>query len=80
MEIYFVGLSSPALAIERVRQRVKAGGHGVPEADIERRYYESIEHLHRVMPICDYIEIYDKNPYANLEPTKSSGVNTAFGE
>ena len=22
----------------------------------------------------------DKNPYANLEPTKSSGVNTAFGE
>ena len=31
-----------------------------------------------LLPFLNTID--DKNPYANLEPTKSSGVNTAFGE
>ena len=37
VELYFVGLDNVELAKERVRQRVLAGGHGIPEKDIERR-------------------------------------------
>lgn len=59
VEIYFVGLDSVELAKLRVQDRVRNGGHGIPEEDIERRYFESIEHLKIVMPMCDHVELYD---------------------
>ena len=61
VEIYFVGLETPDLAKQRVLQRMQAGGHGVPEEDIERRYYESIKNLAMIMPICDHVELYDNS-------------------
>ena len=36
-----------------------AGGHGIPEQDIERRYQESFKQLKVVMPLCDVLELYD---------------------
>src|SRR3712207_6585578 len=33
-------LRSPELAVERVRQRVRAGGHNIPESVIRRRYFK----------------------------------------
>ncbi|MDP3739200.1 MAG: zeta toxin family protein [Hyphomonadaceae bacterium] len=36
--LYFLEVASPDLAVARVAQRVAAGGHGVPEADVRRRY------------------------------------------
>ena len=38
---------------------VSKGGHGIPDEDIERRYYESLKNLQRVISICDEINIYD---------------------
>lgn len=39
--IVFVFLKSPEVCIARVRNRVMAGGHDVPEEDIIRRFYRS---------------------------------------
>jgi len=43
--LHYLWLSSPAQAIARVRQRVRMGGHDVPEADIRRRFKRSLAHL-----------------------------------
>ena len=59
VSIYFVGLSSPELAKERVHQRVLSGGHGIPDEDIDRRYYESRKARIRILPVCDRVELYD---------------------
>ena len=59
VEMYYVGLDSAETAKKRVKERVKAGGHGIPEKDIERRYYESIKQLKEVLLMCDIVEIYD---------------------
>ena len=59
IELYYVGLDSAETAKHRVKIRVAAGGHGIPEKDIERRYYESLEQLKVVLPYCDRVEIYD---------------------
>ena len=59
VELYFVGLDTVELAKERVKQRVLSGGHGIPEKDIERRYYESLTNLKQVLPICDHVELFD---------------------
>jgi predicted ABC-type ATPase len=39
--IIFLFLKSPDVCIARVRNRVMAGGHDVPEEDIGRRFYRS---------------------------------------
>jgi predicted ABC-type ATPase len=38
-------LDSPSTNASRVAKRVLAGGHHVPERDIERRYYRSLRNL-----------------------------------
>lgn len=59
IELCYVGLASVDLAIKRVEQRVKDGGHGIPAEDIEKRYYESLNNLKKVIPICNRVTIYD---------------------
>lgn len=59
IELYYVGVDSVETAKERVRQRVLAGGHGIPEQDIEKRYQESLQNLKTVLPLCDLMVLYD---------------------
>lgn len=44
---------------ERVLARVSKGGHGIPESDIERRYYESFKNLNLIIDKCKLIAFYD---------------------
>lgn len=55
----YIGVESPEIAKERVKIRVSKGGHGILEDAIERRYYDSLLNLNRVLEICDEINIYD---------------------
>ena len=51
--LYF-WLRSPELAIERVKARVEAGGHNIPEETIRRRYKTGIDYFfHDYAPICE---------------------------
>lgn len=51
--LYF-WLSSPELAIERVKARVATGGHNIPEETIIRRYHVGIDYFfHYYAPICE---------------------------
>ena len=54
-----VGVENPNIAKERVRIRVSKGGHGIPDKDIERRYYDSLNNLNNVIIICDEVNIFD---------------------
>ncbi|MBC2426170.1 MULTISPECIES: zeta toxin family protein [Clostridium] len=55
----YIGVDSPETAKERVKIRVRKGGHGISDSDIERRYYESLNNIKEVIGICDEISIYD---------------------
>ena len=51
--LYF-WLNSPELAIERVRARVEAGGHNIPEETVRRRYFTGIHYFfHLYAPISE---------------------------
>lgn len=45
VHLFFLWLSSPELAVERVAHRVRAGGHNVPAETIRRRYSAGIRNL-----------------------------------
>ena len=46
--IVFVFLDSSDTCVARVQQRVKLGGHDVPESDIRRRYSRAITNFSRI--------------------------------
>ena len=59
VEMHYVGLDSVQLAKERIAHRVEQGGHGIPDADVERRYEESLTNLYKIIPFCDLVDLYD---------------------
>ena len=59
IELHYVGLDSAEIAKARIRQRVRDGGHGVSDEDIDRRYLESIKRLNEMPSICERILLYD---------------------
>ena len=51
--LYF-WLNSPDLAVERVKARVAAGGHNIPEETVRRRYRVGLKYFFRdYAPVCD---------------------------
>ena len=59
VDMYFVGLENADVAVKRVFDRVKQGGHGVKEEDIRRRYIKSQWNLIKAIQICNEVQIYD---------------------
>lgn len=45
VHMLYLWISSPELALQRIRERVKSGGHGVPESDVRRRYGRTLRNL-----------------------------------
>jgi predicted ABC-type ATPase len=45
VKLWFIALSSPELAISRVKERVAQGGHNISEEVIRRRYTAGLENL-----------------------------------
>jgi len=62
VEIIYLRLSSPQLAIRRVATRVKQGGHNVPRADILRRFARGWTNFQKVYrPLADAWAVYDNS-------------------
>jgi len=60
--ILYFWLSSPNLAIERVKTRVQEGGHDIPEPVIRRRYDLGIKNMFNLyIPIADYWMFIDNS-------------------
>jgi predicted ABC-type ATPase len=43
--MHYVGVESVDISLQRVAERVRRGGHGIPEEDIRRRYDVSLQNL-----------------------------------
>ena len=71
VHIWFVGLDRVERHLARVRARVKAGGHDIPEADIRRRYETSRENLAWLMPKLASLHVYDNSIEADPASGKS---------
>lgn len=65
VHLIFFFLENEEQAIQRVAQRVRSGGHNIPEADIRRRFTRGIYNLrHLYLPICDSVLVYN-NAHGN---------------
>lgn len=61
LNLYYIGVDSPLIAQERVKIRVAKGGHNISPHLIEKRFYESLENLKVIAPLCDDILLFDNS-------------------
>lgn len=59
--LVYIGLSSPELAIKRVRKRRIEGGHHVPPSDVRRRYQRSLKNLPVFFRLADTVSVLDNS-------------------
>lgn len=60
--IHYVMIQSASQAVQRVRLRVRQGGHHVPEADIRRRFQRSRKgFLQHYLPLADEWGLWDNS-------------------
>ncbi|AGB21602.1 hypothetical protein Mycsm_01180 [Mycobacterium sp. JS623] len=65
VHVWYVGLASPDLHIARVRNRVQAGGHDIPESSIRRRWRHSRLNLVQLLPHLTELRVYDNSADAD---------------
>lgn len=62
VEIVFLQLQSPKLALKRIAVRVSQGGHDVPKADVMRRFVRGGENFEKLYkPLADSWALYDNS-------------------
>ncbi|CAA9356641.1 MAG: hypothetical protein AVDCRST_MAG71-3079 [uncultured Lysobacter sp.] len=65
LHVMYFGLASPEQHIARVRARVAAGGHDIPEALTRARFESAQLNLLRLMPVLTRLQIYDNSAEAD---------------
>jgi predicted ABC-type ATPase len=60
--LVYVRLASPSLAVQRVRARVRAGGHHIPQEVVRRRFVRSLSNFWTMYrPIATTWRLYDNS-------------------
>ncbi|MEP6947189.1 MAG: hypothetical protein ABJA02_14810, partial [Acidobacteriota bacterium] len=68
VSLIFLWLDNVELAIERVKERVRLGGHDIPEDTIRRRYSRGLGNLFDLyIPIADAWRIFDSSRKIPIE-------------
>ena len=76
--VLFLWLRSPELAVQRVRERVRLGGHDVPEVVVRRRYQHGIRNFFDLyLPLATSWSVYD-NSVAQAALLLATGQGSAL--
>ena len=59
IRLYYVGLNSVEESLVRIENRVKKGGHNIPDSDVKRRFNKRFEDLVTILQYCDEATFYD---------------------
>ena len=78
--VFYVGLNSAEESVLRIANRVRKGGHDIPEEYVRLRYQNRMESLKRVLPLCDEVVFYDnENGFVKVAEIKNNTFNYTNG-
>lgn len=84
VHVWYVGLESMKLCVARVKARVAAGGHPIPEEKIRERYTKSPLNLIRLLPRLARLRVFDNSesgdPKAGKAPKPRLILETKRGK
>lgn len=61
VRLFYIGLDTAEESLSRIANRVKRGGHDIPQDDVVRRFACRWEAVAKVLPYCDEAEFYDND-------------------
>ena len=61
LNLWFCGLASPELHLQRVRSRVTKGGHNIPPEKIRERWDGSRKNLIKLLSYIHHLRVYDNS-------------------
>ena len=61
VRLFYIGLDTAEESLSRIANRVKRGGHNIPQDDVVRRFAGRWEAVTKVLPYCDEAEFYDND-------------------
>ncbi len=77
--LFYFWINSPKLALARIADRVKKGGHNIPKDVVLRRYKRSLDNLVNLfIPICDEWNITDNSAEKSTLIAKGKLVKSTF--
>ncbi|HEY0954806.1 MAG TPA: AAA family ATPase [Roseateles sp.] len=72
VHVWFAGLATPEMHLQRIAARVAAGGHDIPETKVRERFDTSRSNLVKLMPHLASLRVYDNSfeadPLAGKRP------------
>jgi len=63
--LYFICTVDPEINKNRIKQRVKLGGHNVPTEKVISRYFDSLKMLKDIIPLCHRVYFFDNSSEGN---------------
>ncbi len=77
---YYILTADPIINIYRVKTRVEAGGHDVPEDKIISRYDRALELVKDVVDVSDICHIYDNSEESPFRIFKKRKLESFYDE
>ena len=81
IELHYICLRSPDLALDRIRNRVALGGHDVPQPDVMRRFGRSPDLIPAAIDRSGETRLYDNSdpdrPHREVAVLSFDGLWTA---
>lgn len=61
IRLYYVGLDSLQESLQRIENRVRKGGHNIPQHDVETRFARRFSDVTKILPYCDEARFFDND-------------------
>ena len=77
VRMFYVALDTAEESLNRIENRVRRGGHSIPEDDVLRRFGGRWESVCKVLPYCDQAEFYDNdNGFVKVAEYRNGEIRT----
>ena len=75
IRLYYIGINTADESIERIKNRVRKGGHNITDEDVERRFEKRFEDLVKILPFCSEVRFYDnENGFVDVAEYKNGSL------
>ena len=59
VRLFYIGVASEDIAIDRIAHRAALGGHDIEEASVRRRYRASLTNFSKALAWCEEAQVFD---------------------
>ena len=81
VHLFFLWISNADLALARIKERVAKGGHNIPEIDVRRRFFRSVDNFFNTYSLlADTWSLFDNSSKPHLIAKKEHGRLTIYDQ